>query len=171
MRHTVPIFLALSSPDSSTARTSGSETPSTFAASAGLMRSVVAGSTGATVGVAAPPANAQRTESGLASRVLRPGTGTEHPTATSRVRVHYTGWTTDAGTLPVRNPGSRTRRPYSRTTRSVSAETAGAGTSIERRLRQGPTLSMELTTLNAALPRGLSVVRKGGLEPPTRKRD
>lgn len=45
--------------------------------------------------VAAAPADAIRTASGLASRVLRPGTGTEHPTATSRVRVHYTGWTTD----------------------------------------------------------------------------
>jgi peptidylprolyl isomerase len=45
--------------------------------------------------VAAAPADAARTASGLASRVLRPGTGTEHPTATSRVRVHYTGWTTD----------------------------------------------------------------------------
>jgi peptidylprolyl isomerase len=30
--------------------------------------------------------------------VLRPGTGTEHPTASSRVRVHYTGWMTD-GTM------------------------------------------------------------------------
>jgi FKBP-type peptidyl-prolyl cis-trans isomerase len=48
--------------------------------------------------VAAPPASAERTASGLASRVLRPGTGTEHPTASSRVRVHYTGWMTD-GTM------------------------------------------------------------------------
>ncbi len=45
--------------------------------------------------VAAPPADAQRTASGLASRVLQPGTGTEHPTTQSRVTVHYTGWTTD----------------------------------------------------------------------------
>ncbi len=45
--------------------------------------------------VAAPPADAERTESGLASKVLEPGTGTEHPTAQSRVQVHYTGWTTD----------------------------------------------------------------------------
>jgi len=48
--------------------------------------------------VAAAPASAERTASGLASRVLRPGTGTEHPTASSRVRVHYTGWMTD-GTM------------------------------------------------------------------------
>jgi peptidylprolyl isomerase len=45
--------------------------------------------------VAAPPADATTTASGLASKVLKPGTGTAHPTARSRVRVHYTGWTTD----------------------------------------------------------------------------
>lgn len=45
--------------------------------------------------VAAPPADAEKTESGLASKVLKEGTGTEHPTATSTVRAHYTGWTTD----------------------------------------------------------------------------
>jgi peptidylprolyl isomerase len=45
--------------------------------------------------VAAPPADAQRTPSGLASRVLRPGTGTRHPTAENVVEVHYSGWTTD----------------------------------------------------------------------------
>ncbi|NIT97388.1 MAG: peptidylprolyl isomerase, partial [Actinobacteria bacterium] len=45
--------------------------------------------------VAGPPADAERTDSGLASKVLEPGTGTEHPTPQSRVQVHYTGWTTD----------------------------------------------------------------------------
>src|SRR5699024_3429923 len=45
--------------------------------------------------VAAAPADAQRTASGIASKVRQPGTGTAHPTANSRVRVHYTGWTTD----------------------------------------------------------------------------
>jgi peptidylprolyl isomerase len=45
--------------------------------------------------VAAAPADAQVTASGLASKVLTPGTGTEHPTATDQVKVHYTGWTTD----------------------------------------------------------------------------
>src|SRR5437764_408928 len=45
--------------------------------------------------VAAPPADAQRSKSGLAWKVLKPGTGTTHPKATSTVRVHYTGWTTD----------------------------------------------------------------------------
>lgn len=45
--------------------------------------------------VAAPPADAEKTASGLASKVLSPGTGTDHPTADDKVKVHYTGWTTD----------------------------------------------------------------------------
>jgi peptidylprolyl isomerase len=45
--------------------------------------------------VAAPPADAKKTASGLAYKVLKKGTGKDHPTATSRVRVHYTGWTKD----------------------------------------------------------------------------
>ena len=44
--------------------------------------------------VAAPPADAERSRSGLAWKVLTPGTGTTHPTAKSFVSVHYTGWTT-----------------------------------------------------------------------------
>jgi peptidylprolyl isomerase len=45
--------------------------------------------------VAAPPADAELTSSGLASKVLNPGTGGEHPGPTDVVEVHYTGWTTD----------------------------------------------------------------------------
>jgi peptidylprolyl isomerase len=45
--------------------------------------------------VAGPPSDAQETGSGLASKVLRPGKGTTHPTKTDVVTVHYTGWTTD----------------------------------------------------------------------------
>ncbi len=45
--------------------------------------------------VAAPPDDAERTASGLASRVILPGTGTVHPGPTSTVEVHYSGWTTD----------------------------------------------------------------------------
>jgi peptidylprolyl isomerase len=45
--------------------------------------------------VAAPPADAQKTDSGLAYKVLTPGTGIERPTEFSTVKVHYTGWTTD----------------------------------------------------------------------------
>ena len=45
--------------------------------------------------VAAAPADAKTTASGLAYKVITAGTGTEHPTAESKVAVHYTGWTTD----------------------------------------------------------------------------
>jgi peptidylprolyl isomerase len=45
--------------------------------------------------VAAPPADAQKTASGLASKVLTPGTGKDHPGTTDKVKVHYTGWTSD----------------------------------------------------------------------------
>src|SRR5436309_1694472 len=45
--------------------------------------------------VKAPPADAKKTASGLAYKVLKPGTGTKHPSPGSNVTVHYTGWTTD----------------------------------------------------------------------------
>jgi FKBP-type peptidyl-prolyl cis-trans isomerase len=45
--------------------------------------------------VAAPPAGSLKTTSGLSTKVLQPGAGTRHPRRTDRVRVHYTGWTTD----------------------------------------------------------------------------
>jgi len=45
--------------------------------------------------VMAPPDDAMKTSTGLAYKVLRPGTGTRRPAAWSRVVVHYTGWTTD----------------------------------------------------------------------------
>jgi FKBP-type peptidyl-prolyl cis-trans isomerase len=45
--------------------------------------------------VAAMPANAVKTPSGLASRVVKPGTGKTHPGKNDLVTVHYTGWKTD----------------------------------------------------------------------------
>ena len=45
--------------------------------------------------VAKPPADATKTASGLAYKVIQAGTGTQHPKATDQVEVHYTGWTTD----------------------------------------------------------------------------
>jgi peptidylprolyl isomerase len=45
--------------------------------------------------VATPPPDAQKTASGLVTKVLQPGTGTDHPRVQDRVRVHYTGWTKD----------------------------------------------------------------------------
>jgi FKBP-type peptidyl-prolyl cis-trans isomerase len=49
--------------------------------------------------VAAPPADAIRTPTNLAYKVLTPGTGTRHPRPNSTVTVHYTGWTTDGKTF------------------------------------------------------------------------
>jgi FKBP-type peptidyl-prolyl cis-trans isomerase len=45
--------------------------------------------------VGGPPKDARLTKSGLAYRVLQPGTGLRHPTTKDTVEVHYTGWTTD----------------------------------------------------------------------------
>ena len=45
--------------------------------------------------VAAAPADAAKTESGLASKVIEPGAGSTHPAKTDLVTVDYTGWTTD----------------------------------------------------------------------------
>ncbi|MEY2497752.1 MAG: hypothetical protein QOD12_1308 [Verrucomicrobiota bacterium] len=57
--------------------------------------------------VAAPPADAEKTTSGLASKVLTPGKGESHPAKTDLVTVHYTGWTTDGKMFDT----SRTGKP------------------------------------------------------------
>jgi len=45
--------------------------------------------------VAAAPTDAEKTKSGLASKVLKAGTGKEKPTAEDTVTVHYSGWETN----------------------------------------------------------------------------
>ncbi len=45
--------------------------------------------------VKAAPLDSAKTNSGIAYKVIKPGTGTVHPTKNSTVTVHYTGWTTD----------------------------------------------------------------------------
>jgi len=45
--------------------------------------------------VKAPPEEATKTDSGLASRVIAAGAGTTNPGPTDIVTVHYSGWTTD----------------------------------------------------------------------------
>jgi peptidylprolyl isomerase len=58
--------------------------------------------------VAEVPKDAKRTASGLAYKVLRPGTGVRHPDGLREVLVHYTGWTTDGkmfdSSIPRGNP-------------------------------------------------------------------
>ncbi|MEM6930569.1 MAG: FKBP-type peptidyl-prolyl cis-trans isomerase, partial [Myxococcota bacterium] len=45
--------------------------------------------------VGAPPADARKTDSGLAYKVLAKGDGKATPTDDQQVEVHYTGWTID----------------------------------------------------------------------------
>ena len=45
--------------------------------------------------VAAPPADAVKLPSGLATKVLKAGTGKDHPVPDDLVMVDYTGWKTD----------------------------------------------------------------------------
>ena len=45
--------------------------------------------------VAAPPADAVKTASGLATKVIAPGAGKDHPAKEDVVTIHYTGWKTD----------------------------------------------------------------------------
>src|SRR6185436_10795998 len=45
--------------------------------------------------VKAPPADAKKTDSGLATKVLQEGKGKDKPELTDTVSVHYSGWTTD----------------------------------------------------------------------------
>jgi FKBP-type peptidyl-prolyl cis-trans isomerase len=45
--------------------------------------------------VARPPVDAEKTSSGLATKVLTKGTGNEHPKSHDKGKVHYSGWTTD----------------------------------------------------------------------------
>lgn len=45
--------------------------------------------------VAKPPKDAKKTKSGLVTKVLQKGHGTAHPAPQDKVRVNYTGWTTD----------------------------------------------------------------------------
>src|SRR5439155_899332 len=45
--------------------------------------------------VAAPPADAVKTPSGLATKAITRGTGKDHPAKDDLVTVDYSGWTTD----------------------------------------------------------------------------
>jgi peptidylprolyl isomerase len=45
--------------------------------------------------VASAPADAKRTASGIAYKILKRGKGKEHPKESSTVEVHYSGWTPD----------------------------------------------------------------------------
>ena len=69
-----------------------------FAAAAASAQTTPPSTVPAPPDVAAPPANAAKTASGLATRVLTPGKGTDHPAKDDVVTIHYTGWKAD-GTM------------------------------------------------------------------------
>jgi FKBP-type peptidyl-prolyl cis-trans isomerase len=60
-----------------------------------ILCSACGSSSNAPPDIAAPPADAEKRPSGLASKILERGSGSRHPRPNSRVTVHYTGWTTD----------------------------------------------------------------------------
>ena len=64
--------------------------------------------------VAQPPQDALKTPSGLASKVLIVGLGTVHPTPTSTVTVHYTGWTADGKMFQTTRGGQPATFPVNR---------------------------------------------------------
>jgi peptidylprolyl isomerase len=61
--------------------------------------------------VSRPPDDAAKTASGLATKVIKAGTGTEHPGKSDTVTVHYTGWTTDGKMFDSSHAGAN--RPVS----------------------------------------------------------
>jgi peptidylprolyl isomerase len=71
--------------------------PETAPPAAGPPAAAPAPPVAATDAGAVPP-DAARTASGLATKVMRRGTGAVHPGPTSRVTVHYMGWHPD-GTI------------------------------------------------------------------------
>lgn len=84
-----------SSNNASSVPSSAPSTITTAAAVAAHPASTVPNAPPAPADVAAAPADATKTPSGLASKVLTPGTGKDHPSASDKVKVHYTGWTKD----------------------------------------------------------------------------
>jgi FKBP-type peptidyl-prolyl cis-trans isomerase len=75
-------------------KTSEAKTETT-ATSAAATSTAAKGDIPAPDNVAAPPADAEKTASGLASIVLKPGKGGDKPTERDTVKVHYTGWSKD----------------------------------------------------------------------------
>jgi peptidylprolyl isomerase len=45
--------------------------------------------------VKAPPTDGEKTKTGLVTKVLAKGNGTDHPTAGCEIKVRYSGWMTD----------------------------------------------------------------------------
>lgn len=92
--------------------------------------------------VAEPPATATATDSGLHWRTLEAGTGTAHPSETSRVTVHYTGWRTN-GEVFDRSGGTPRTFPLSQVIEGWSEGVRLMVTGEKRRLWIPPELAYE----------------------------
>jgi len=90
--------------------------------------------------VAAAPADAEKTASGLSSKVLAPGTGTEKPRAWDEVTVNYTGWTTDGkmfdSSLVSRVPGQKTEPAKFPLNRVIPGWTEGVALMVQGEKRR-----------------------------------
>jgi peptidylprolyl isomerase len=67
--------------------------------------------------VAAPPADAKKSPRGVAYKILKAVKGAAHPAASDRVKVHYTGWTTDGKMFDTSRKGAN--QPYNTLLTSV----------------------------------------------------
>jgi peptidylprolyl isomerase len=83
--------------------------------------------------VAAPPSDAPKTRSGLASKVLKPGSGQRHPASSDLVTVHYTGWTTDGKMFDSSTGGSPATFPLDRV---IAGWTEGVQLMVEGETRR-----------------------------------
>ena len=82
-------------PASASATTTGDEVAEVEASAPCTLWDPAADPTLAPLDVSAPPEGARRGLNGLRFCILREGTGAVRPDHDDRVRVHYTGWTTD----------------------------------------------------------------------------
>ncbi|HEX5661306.1 MAG TPA: FKBP-type peptidyl-prolyl cis-trans isomerase [Polyangiales bacterium] len=90
--------------------------------------------------VAAAPADAEKTSSGLASKVLSKGTGSDKPRAWDEVTVNYTGWTTDGkmfdSSLVARMPGQQPEPAKFPLNRVIPGWTEGVALMVEGEKRR-----------------------------------
>jgi FKBP-type peptidyl-prolyl cis-trans isomerase len=94
-RHAAAVSLILLVAGAPACKTNASGTANDAAVREGGAPAAAASGLPAPPDVASPPSSAIKTASGLASKVLTPGTGNDHPGQNDSVKVNYTGWTTD----------------------------------------------------------------------------